>query len=282
MNLRLSFIIASILIPTTAIIVGLTNKEIRCFARLDAEEVCQSNFIEADLIVQSDKLQPIEGANVQFILKGVEARKTDSNGYVRIRIPSRKDVEVVLSKEGFQTIHQVINLAVDSQRTRIYQLNAVSSQSSPSSPNPSNSPSVTDSSLPSPSDIDSVPSSSFSASCTLVKGYAAQQTSEDISVGLRPIKPASTFLITKDAPRSVACRITQNSGVLKSTFAIPDNSTLLKVAIKFYLNGQFVKSLDLARGEVKAINLDTSKSDSYAVSYEVIASNNADYIYVID
>lgn len=281
MNSRWGFILASILIPIAAIIVGLTNREIRCFFRLESEEVCQANFADVDLIVQNEKFAPIEDAEVRFIFKGApEVRRTDSNGYSSIRIPSRGDIEIILSKGGFETVRQIINLGNDSDRTRTYQLKELASQpspdSNPPSPLPSSSP-VNSSQIPSSGNS----STPFSASCTLVKGSNSSDYSEDISVGLKPLKPTSRFYLRKNSPRSVTCRITQNSGRFKSTYAIPDNSDLSQVRISFYLDGKSVESLDLARGEAKSISLDTTKSTSYAITYEVLASNGGDYVYVL-
>jgi hypothetical protein len=74
------------------------------------------------IVVGKDK-QPIEGAKIQFISDGApEIRLTNTDGYVRIKIPSREDINIILSKEGFETIDKIINLRVDSLRTRTFTL----------------------------------------------------------------------------------------------------------------------------------------------------------------
>ena len=119
------WVIASVLIPVIAIIAGLTNQEIRCFFRLNSDTVCQSSssFSNVDLIVQNEKLQSLQNVEVRFIFKGQpEVRRTDSNGFVTIKIPKREDVEVTLSKERFKTQRIIINLENDPDRTRTYYL----------------------------------------------------------------------------------------------------------------------------------------------------------------
>lgn len=149
MNSRWGFIVASIIIPVAAIVVGLTNKEIKCFFRLD-EEACRANYTEVDLIVQTEQFAPLENVQVSFITKGApEVRRTDSNGYTRLRVPSRGDVEVILSKKDFETLRQIINLGNDSNRTRTYQLKKVAS-SSPPDADPSPKPSTPEQISPSP------------------------------------------------------------------------------------------------------------------------------------
>jgi hypothetical protein len=95
MNSKLGFIAASIIIPAAAIFVGVTNKEIRCFFQLDTEEICQANYTEVELIVLTEQFAPVENVEARFITKGApEVRRTDSNGYSRLRIPSRGDVNL--------------------------------------------------------------------------------------------------------------------------------------------------------------------------------------------
>jgi LCCL domain len=78
---------------------------------------------EVELIVQTEQFAPLENVEVRFITKGApEVRITDSNGYTRLRIPSRGDIEVILSRKDFETLRLVINLENDSNRTRTYQL----------------------------------------------------------------------------------------------------------------------------------------------------------------
>jgi hypothetical protein len=272
MNSKWGFAVASILIPVVAIVVGFTNREIRCFFRLNSEEVCQTDFANIELIIQSKKLVPLENVQIRIISKGApESRLTDTNGYVRLRIPSRGDIETIFSKEGYETTRQIINLENDPDRTRSYQLNEIVSQ--PSSLNSSNPPSP----------VTSNPALLLQSDCTKVQGQDAEEFSTDISVGLRPRHPDGRVYLQKGASRITTCRITQNSGAFEQTYGIPDNSFLSQVRISFYLDGNLAESLDVARGEAKTINLVTSKNTSYAVIYKVISveQQDGDYLYYI-
>ena len=80
-----------------------------------------NSLVEVEFIVQGKDNQPIEGAKIQFIFKGPpEIRFTNTDGYVRINIPSRDDIDITLSKEGFETINKTINLKADPSRTRTF------------------------------------------------------------------------------------------------------------------------------------------------------------------
>lgn len=70
-------------------------------------------------------------------------RYTDSNGYVSIEVPERKDIEVILRKDGFQTKRQILNLQADPNRTiTVYLQRAIKSDTqSPSLPSTTNLPS---------------------------------------------------------------------------------------------------------------------------------------------
>jgi PA14 domain len=72
---------------------------------------------QINVIVRNENdLSPIAGVKVEFSYKGSPTdKKTESNGYVKHTIPSREDVEIVLTKSGFETLRKVINLEVDPQ-----------------------------------------------------------------------------------------------------------------------------------------------------------------------
>ena len=95
----------------------------------------ENPVVEVKFIVQGEGKKPIEGVEVQFIFDGApETKFTNTDGYVRIEIPSRKDIDVVLSKEGFKTIDRTINLQGERERTRILILKKSSLSSNPPTP----------------------------------------------------------------------------------------------------------------------------------------------------
>jgi len=116
----------------TAMILGVKNPDI--IARLNQSTTSEETikYKEVKLIVLGEDNQPVEKVQVQFILDSApERRLTNSDGYAGINIPIRNDINVILSKEGFQTINTTINLQVDESRTRTYTLEKEKSSSSP-------------------------------------------------------------------------------------------------------------------------------------------------------
>ncbi|WP_414754236.1 hypothetical protein [Anabaena sp. CCY 9910] len=136
MNYRIIFVIVSFLILITAIITAITNQKLRCFFKLDSGQICLSGFVEVKLVVRNKKYQPIQNVEVRFLSQGApDVKYTDSNGFSAIQIPERKDIEITLIKDGFETLNQVVNVENSyDDRTRIFQLKEINleSQSNPS------------------------------------------------------------------------------------------------------------------------------------------------------
>ncbi|NEP13959.1 MAG: hypothetical protein F6K14_27905 [Symploca sp. SIO2C1] len=66
---------------------------------------------EVKLIVLNEENEPIKGVRVQFIFDGAPVSElTDSKGYVRMEIPIIEYVNVLLTKNGFKTSLETINL----------------------------------------------------------------------------------------------------------------------------------------------------------------------------
>ena len=81
----------------------------------------QPERIEVDFVIKDNNFNPVQGARISFQWQGaVEVRVTDSNGFVRINIPKRNDIEVTITKPGFKTQLQTINLDADINRTVTY------------------------------------------------------------------------------------------------------------------------------------------------------------------
>lgn len=82
-----------------------------------------TELVNVDIIVMSDADKPLENAEIRILSKGSpEVRKTNTDGFVQIDIPARKDIEIIISKEGFKTARHTINLNNDPNRTRTYYL----------------------------------------------------------------------------------------------------------------------------------------------------------------
>ena len=80
-------------------------------------------LIEIDIIIESDTRKVLEDAEIRFVSKGSpEIRKTNTDGYARIAIPVRNDVDINISKKGFETSRHTLNLSNDPNRSKIFYL----------------------------------------------------------------------------------------------------------------------------------------------------------------
>ncbi|MEH2162276.1 MAG: hypothetical protein V7K38_14825 [Nostoc sp.] len=96
-----------------------------------------------------EKLAPnlISNVDVQILSDGPPtSKKTDSNGYLEIEIPTRKTVTIILKKKGYNSETYLVNLQTDPKTTRTFYIereeSLSSSTSSPQEP-PNNSGSST-------------------------------------------------------------------------------------------------------------------------------------------
>lgn len=79
--------------------------------------------IEVKFEVRTEEENPIKDVRVQFTFNNApEVKYTDSLGFVTINIPARKDIEITLSKKGFETYRRILNLEAEPDRTRIIRL----------------------------------------------------------------------------------------------------------------------------------------------------------------
>ena len=116
-------LVLSLIFVTIAAILGLN---VNSLVHPDS-----SKLVSVEFVVQTQEGKPIEGVEIQFISKGApEPRLTNTDGYARIEVPNRSDIDVVLRKEGFKPIKRAINLQIDPDRTRTYVLESLSSKTS--------------------------------------------------------------------------------------------------------------------------------------------------------
>lgn len=119
---------------------------------------------EIDLITQAETGESLSGVKIQFIAKGApEIQYTDNNGYAKVQIPSRGDVRVNLSKQGYPVQDFTINLENSQSTVRVIRFSQSGQPSVeqvaslPQSPTPSLSPSPNPaSSIPLPSSAGTV------------------------------------------------------------------------------------------------------------------------------
>jgi hypothetical protein len=259
-------------IALATLVASVSIPEFRCFLGLKSESCpIKDELVNVKLIVETEDGKSLEGVEVSFLsINGApEIKTTNSDGYVQIRIPSTVDIDVKLSKEGFQTLTRTINLGTEPDKTKTYRLkNSVSTSRDRVNPPP------TTPNNPPPSLEQSV------SSCTLVSGYGLENYSQDISVSRQSQKTEGRIMLYEKSPHSETCRITQNTGILTKAYAIPDNSRLQQVRISFYLNGSLFKSLYISHGSVLTVTLPLKNTSSYAIECQLI-SGGYDHLYTI-
>jgi hypothetical protein len=105
-------------IALAAIVASFTVPEVRCLAGLKSE-ICTAEKQEIQLITQTEKGDTLPGVKLQYISQGApEVQYTDNNGFARVSIPSKGDVQIILTKEGYPTQDFTIDLQNDQSRTR--------------------------------------------------------------------------------------------------------------------------------------------------------------------
>lgn len=90
----------------------------------------ESKLTEVRLEIETEDSRPIQNAKIRVNSQGAPSNiYSDSNGYARIEIPDRKDVEITIIKEGYTNRNEIINLTVDPNRNRKIKLEASESSS---------------------------------------------------------------------------------------------------------------------------------------------------------
>ena len=219
-----------------------------------------------------------------------------------VKISNKGSARIFLSKQDYPNQDFNINLENDQSIVRIIQLskagkpNVSSAQSIPtpaaasvasSTPLPNASPIPTSSPTPNTPIPTKSPLRELKSECTQVSRNSAEQYSNNISVGRQPRKPRQRVMIGQNDPYSITCEIIENSGRLKLTYAIPDNSNLSRVKVALYLDGKLDQSINVSRGEVKLIDRDISNKKNYNLTYEMMSQATSyyvpgDYFYLLE
>ncbi|MDZ4784623.1 MAG: hypothetical protein SGJ02_00970 [bacterium] len=125
-----------------AISVGAIVPEIRCRISWDSK-VCGVTQKEVELTTQTSIGESLAGVKIHVIAQGApEVQYTDSNGYAKVRISSKGDVRVNLSKSGYPSQNFNINLENDPSIVRTIRFDPSGQpevQSVPSLPLPTSS-----------------------------------------------------------------------------------------------------------------------------------------------
>ncbi|BAY36869.1 pentapeptide repeat-containing protein [Nostoc sp. NIES-2111] len=113
------FVIGTPIAIAGTIATVVTVPEFRCSVGLKSEACVVPKAI-VELITQKETGEALDGVKLQFISQGApEVQYTDSNGYAKVIIPSKGDVNVNLSKQNYPTQNFIINLENEQTRTRI-------------------------------------------------------------------------------------------------------------------------------------------------------------------
>ena len=129
MSSKLFTITAGIIIPLMGVIVAVAVPEARCLTRIDVSQ-CKTDAIaglkDVELVIQTDGYKAVSEAEIQLISTGAPERiLTDSNGYVKVRIPTTIDVQVIVGKSGFDTQKYSIDLRKETATTRTYRISPI-------------------------------------------------------------------------------------------------------------------------------------------------------------
>ncbi|MEP0753067.1 carboxypeptidase-like regulatory domain-containing protein [Trichocoleus sp. Lan] len=88
-----------------------------------ASKEVEPKLADVRIVTETEEGKPIKGASISFSYRGSPTERiTTDDGYAQIKIPSTEDIEVTLSKEGYETKKHIINLKNDSGENRTFQL----------------------------------------------------------------------------------------------------------------------------------------------------------------
>lgn len=118
-----------------AIIVAVTTPEVRYRLGLETNPSPKNAEIkevpapkdaeikEIYVMVRTESLEPLALVNVELTSqRGPTTDSTDTTGYAIFKIPSTRDLQITLRKEGFETISETVDLKVDRVLTKKYTL----------------------------------------------------------------------------------------------------------------------------------------------------------------
>ncbi len=118
--------------------------------------------------------------------------------------------------------------------------------------------------------------------CQLMYGSANQKYDNLITIGKRTEEPIGRSYISSSSPKSFTCKIINNPGEIKLAYGLPDNSNLIRVSVKIYVDGELRKTLDFGRGEAIRESIDITGASGYTIDSKVILPKNEyGYIYLL-
>lgn len=90
------------------------------------QQEAQQSLQSINITVQDrETMQPLENVSVRIVFDGPPVQKmSDRNGYFEIKIPPRQTATITLTKNGFVTAQETINLETDPSTTRVLYMDA--------------------------------------------------------------------------------------------------------------------------------------------------------------
>ncbi|PSB52726.1 hypothetical protein C7B67_06045 [filamentous cyanobacterium Phorm 6] len=261
-----------------------TVPEFRC--SIDKTAAVCSERQNVELYTQTEEGEYLADVKIIFTAQGPpEFKYTDNSGYAKVKIPTKGDVSVNLSKTGYPTQNFTINLENEQSTPRIIRFTKsgkpIIEGSPPISPAPAPTPTPTP--TPSPSSPVPLPPTATEVKCEDVSrnGNYEYDYNNLISVAKRTEQPSSSFPLSASQPKSIACKIINNSGEVKLAYGLPDNSRLSRVSLKIYVDGTIRKDLIFGRGQAIRESLDIKGASEYTIHFEVVPKNAefSDYVY---
>ncbi|WP_146141245.1 pentapeptide repeat-containing protein [Stenomitos frigidus] len=115
-------LVISTLIAIAGIGSSFTVPEVRCFVGLKSDS-CTVQQQEIQFITQAETGETLPGVEIKYISQGApEVQYTDNNGFARVKVPSKGDVKLILSKKGYPTQEFTVDLQNDQSITRTVRL----------------------------------------------------------------------------------------------------------------------------------------------------------------
>ena len=215
--------------------------------------------LELKLNVLTPDNQPLRQVAVMVITNSAPILEfTDRNGYVNIQIPTAKNIDVVLSKEGFQTVRQALDLETKLNKTRkIYMHGNENVLVIPDSAETSQNP-ETPQSRPDPVEVPQSPP----------RSERPIQTSESLSQAAQTSILKENFEFTVDG-----CSRTGEFGVVICNFIVADKAEGRRLIIYANWAGRPSQIIDSRGGVYDASNVEFGSNRSSSTARTELFQN---------
>ncbi len=88
-----------------------------------ASKEVEPKLTNVRIVIETEEGKPIKGVSIRFSDRGSPTERiTTDDGYAQIKIPATENVEVTISKEGYETQKHMINLKNDPDENIPFQL----------------------------------------------------------------------------------------------------------------------------------------------------------------